>query len=100
MTIVRVEREGAVKQPLRLVVVLLGRAVVQHLGGQHALIGRHVVGRLALRPVVASGLDAAGKRRDDRTGHLVLDGEDILEVAVIAFGPNVSIGFRIDQLPP
>ena len=60
VSIVGVEREGAVKKALRFVVVLTGRAVVQHLGSQHALIGRHVVGLLALRPVVGRGLDAAG----------------------------------------
>src|SRR5258706_1153361 len=98
VSIVRVEREGAVEQALRLRVILPHRAMVQHLGGQHALISRHVVGRLALRTVVRGCLDAAGQRRDDRAGHLVLDGEDILELAVIAFGPNVPVGFRIDQL--
>jgi len=41
MSIVRVEREGAVKQALRFSVVLPRRAVVQHLGGEHALISRH-----------------------------------------------------------
>ena len=93
VSIVRVELERAVEQPLRLGIVLPGRAVVQHLGGQHALIGRHVVGRLALRAVVRGGLDAAGQRRDDRAGHLVLDREDVLELAVVAFGPDVPVGF-------
>ena len=96
--VVRIERDRAIEQALRLGVVLADRAVVQHLGGQHAFIGRHVVGRLALRAVVRGGLDAAGKRRDDRAGHLVLDGEDILKLAVVAFGPDMPVGFRIDQL--
>ena len=96
--IVRVEREGAVEQTLRLGVVLPRRAMVQHLGGQHAFISRHVIGRLALRTVVRSGLDAAGQRRDDRAGYLVLDGEDVLEFAVVAFCPDVPVGFRVDQL--
>ena len=72
--------------------------MVQHLGGQHALIGRHVVRRLALRTVVRGGLDATGQRRDNRAGHLVLDGENVLELAVVAFGPNVPVGFCVDQL--
>ena len=75
-----------------------GRAVVQHLAGEHALVGRHVVGRLALRAVVRRRLDAAGQRRDDRRGHLVLDGEDVLELAVVALGPDMPVGLRVDQL--
>jgi hypothetical protein len=70
--------------------------VVQHLGSQHALISRHVVGRLALRTVERGGLDATGKRRDDRARHLVLDSEDILKLA--AFGPDVPVCFCVSQL--
>ena len=33
-------------------------------------------GRLALRMVLRGGLDAAGERRNDSAGHLVLDRED------------------------
>ena len=98
MSIVWIERDGTIKQALRLGVVLPDRAVVQHLGRQHALISRHVVGRLALRTVMRGGLDAAGERRDDRAGHLVLDREDILKLAVVALSPNVPVGFRINQL--
>jgi hypothetical protein len=96
--IIWVEREGAVKQVQCLSVVRPIRTVVQHLGGEHALISRHAVGRLAVRTVVCGGLDAAGERRGNRAGHLVLNGEDILKLAVVAFSPNVSVGFSIDQL--
>ena len=35
---------------------------------------------------------------DDRTGDLVLDGEDVLEVAVEALRPKMKAAGRIDQL--
>ena len=79
-------------------VVLARRAVMQHLAGQHVFVRRHVGGGLALRPIVARRLDPPGQRRDDRRGHLVLDGEDVLELAVVALGPDVPVGDRIDQL--
>src|SRR5436190_11759082 len=96
--IVWIERNGAVKQALRLGVGLPHRAMVQNFGSQNALVSGHVVGRLALRTIVRGSLDAAGERRDDRAGHLILDREDILKLAVVAFSPNVPVGFRINQL--
>src|SRR6185369_4498512 len=63
-----------------------------------ALIGCHVVGSLAFRAFLRGGLDAAGKRADDRSGHFVLDREDILELAVVAFGPDMPVGMRVDEL--
>src|SRR5207302_10522689 len=63
-----------------------------------ALIRGRVVGSLALRAFLRGRFDATGKRGDDRSRHLVLDGEDILQLAVVAFGPDVPIGLRIDQL--
>ena len=44
------------------------------------------------------GLDPSAQRRHDGRGHLVLDREDVLELAVVALGPDVGIGFRVDQL--
>ena len=34
----------------------------------------------------------------DARGNLVLDGKDVAEVAVVAVGPDMSAGYRIDQL--
>ena len=39
-----------------------------------------------------------GSDRDDRRRHLVLDREDVLEVAVVALGPEVAVGLGVDQL--
>jgi hypothetical protein len=43
-------------------------------------------------------LDPPGQGGDDRRGHLVLDREQVLELAVVALGPDVPVGFGIDQL--
>src|SRR5260370_41455983 len=70
MSIVRIERQGTVEQTLRFGIVLPGRAVVQHLAGQHAVTSRHVGGSRPLRTVVRCSLDTAAMRRDDRSGDL------------------------------
>ena len=57
-----------------------------------------IVGRLALGAIVARRLDPPGQGGDDRGGHLVLDREDVLELAVVALGPDVPVGLGIDQL--
>ena len=72
--------------------------MVQHLGGERAFISRHVVGPLAFGPVMGGDLDTAGKRRDDDPGHLILDGEDVLELAVVSLGPDMPVGLRVDEL--
>ena len=60
--------------------------------------GDHVLGRLALRPIVGRRLDPPRQRGDDRRGHLVLDREDVLEVAIVALGPDMVVGIGVDQL--
>ncbi len=96
--ILGVERDRALEHLQRRGVVLAGRAMVQDLAGEHALVGRHVVGRLALGAIVGRRLDPPGQGRDDRRGHLVLDREDVLELAVVALGPDVPVGLGVDQL--
>ena len=71
---------------------------MQNLGRQHAFVGGHVVGRLALGTAVRGGVDTPRQRRDDGRGHFVLDGEDVIELAVVALGPDVRVGFGVDQL--
>ena len=43
-------------------------------------------------------LDPPRQRGDDRGRDLVLDREDVLEVAVVALGPEVVVGRGVDQL--
>ena len=42
--------------------------------------------------------DLAGQGGDDHADDVVLHGKDILDLAVIAFGPQIVAGFRFDQL--
>ncbi len=79
-------------------VVLAPGAVVQRLRLEHALVGGHVFRRLALGAVARGRLDAPGQDGDDRHRDLVLQREDVLEVAVVALGPDVPVALGIDQL--
>ena len=47
---------------------------------------------------MGGGVDAPGQGGDDGRGHLVLDGEDVLEVAVVSFRPEVVSGGAVDEL--
>ena len=71
---------------------------MQDFPGQHILVRRHAVGRFALNAVVPRGFDSAEQRRRDRRRDFVLDGENILELAIVALGPEVGLGFAVDQL--
>ena len=44
------------------------------------------------------GLHAPGQRGDDGRRDLVLDGEDVLQIPVVALGPDVVVGLAVDQL--
>ena len=93
-----IELDRPLEQAQRPGVVLAVAAVVQHLAGEDALVGRHVVGRQPGGAVARRRLDPPGQGRGDRGRDLVLDGEDVLEVAVVALGPEVVVGLGIDQL--
>ena len=96
--IVGIERQRPVDHLLGLDIVLARALVMQHLGGQRALVGRHA-GRLHARDlVVLGGFQAARQGGDDGAGDLVLHGEDIVELAVVALGPDVHVGRRVDEL--
>ena len=43
-------------------------------------------------------LDLAGQRGDDDVGDFIQDGEDVVEFAVVALGPQALAGRRIDEL--
>ena len=58
----------------------------------------HVLDGLLYRAMAAGLLDAARQSSDDNVGDLVLDGKDIVQVAVIGLGPNAMPIGRVDQL--
>ena len=49
-------------------------------------------------PHAQEGLDAAGQRRDDGRGDLVLDREDVVELALATLRPDMGIIGGIDEL--
>src|SRR5262245_65938306 len=68
------------------------------LAREHAFISRHAVGRLSAHSFARRRVDAPRKGGDDRGRHLVLDGEDVLELPVVAVGPDMAVCRPVDQL--
>src|SRR5215471_12663881 len=64
----------------------------------HALLGIKAFGWLSPAAGVFCRVQLGLDRRHDPFGDLVLHGEDVAEIAVVALGPNVIAGFRLDQL--
>src|SRR5262245_46082704 len=65
---------------------------------QKIVIGDPILRRLAAGLFGAARHEAAAKGRDDRPTYLVLDGKDVLNVAVIPLRPKVILCRGIDQL--
>ena len=81
--------------------VVLGRESEPQLAPtQNQVVGLEVAGPLARAPGAApfGGVEFSGERGDDLARDLVLNGEDVLERAVVAFGPQVMPGRRLDEL--
>jgi len=94
----RIARRGLLEQPERRRIALGGELVELLTTAQEQVVAIDVVrarvrqrSRFALRQ-----LDR--ERAHDLVRHVVLDGEDVLEVAVVALGPQVTAARRVDQL--
>ncbi len=86
--IIRVEFEGLRQRRFRLRVSLLQHAEMKRLALKDEVVSFEVSSSAThLLPAIRG--DAASNRRSDSLGQLVLNGEDILEVAIITLGPNV-----------
>ena len=44
------------------------------------------------------GIEVRLDRGDDALGDLVLDGEDVAQLAVVSLGPDVLAGLGVDEL--
>ena len=62
----------------------------------HQIPGVHVVGRLALGAEILGGIKLRLDRRDDGLRDLVLHGEHVGEIAVVALRPEVAAGGDVD----
>ena len=78
---------------VRLRVPVKELAAAQVIGVRLDVVGRRLRDRLAL---LRQQLDL--ELLDDRVGDLVLDGEDVGQVAVVAVGPDVPAGLAVDEL--
>src|SRR5215471_7503898 len=95
----RVDINGLLKEPLRENVVLRSEFVEMP---QAALIGRpsiEVPRWLSYGPSELGIEDGRGDRDRHSLRDIVLHREDVGEIAVIAFSPDVLAGLRLDELP-
>src|ERR1700722_19425677 len=72
--------------------------MVHPLAGQNVLVGRHIFGGLSLNLVMPGSFDAARKRCGYRRCNLVLNCENVLELSIVSFGPDVCFGLAVDKL--
>src|SRR5208282_1154103 len=72
--------------------------MVQDFAGQHMFVRRHIFGGLSLDAVMPCSLDAAEQGCGDGRRHLVLDGENVLELSIVPFGPEMRLGLAVDEL--
>ena len=65
---------------------------------EEVFIGGKAFDRLALCPLQRGAVQPDRENRDDGLGDLVLKCENVVEVAVEAFGPDVVASLGLDQL--
>src|SRR5260221_9762880 len=95
--IVGVERDRPLEQGASLLAFLRRRTLVEEAAAHAEVIGLDVLRRLAVRQL--AGGEAADQRLDDAGDDLVLDGEDVGEVAIEPLGPEMAAALaRVDQL--
>jgi hypothetical protein len=69
------------------------------LGGPSFELRPRIVSSRKMRHLVGLRLAHVDcEHRSDRAGHLILEREDVLHLAVIALGPAVSAGLSVDEL--
>src|SRR5215218_3328744 len=94
----RLERDRPAEERLRRHVLLAVELVQHHDGARHEAPGVDAVRRLRGDPEALLDVEVRLDRRDDALGDLVLDGEEVAELAVVAVGPDVLAGLGVDEL--
>src|SRR5579864_5199866 len=95
---IRVERDRLAEEILGNLVVLAAIFVEMPHAALVGLPGIETVGPLAQDTLLFGGKKGRLDDTSDRSGDLVLHREDIEEVAIVPFGPNMCAGDRVDQL--
>ena len=72
--------------------------MMQNFPGQHVFVCGHVGGSLALNAIVPGGLNATEQGRDNGRGNLVLNCENIVELSIVALGPDVCLCLAVNEL--
>ena len=98
LAVVRIERDGLFEQGLRHDMVLPRHAPVMRERAHQEIPGVHAVGRLALGAKILGGIELRLDRGDDRLRDLVLHREDVGELAVVTFGPEMAAGGDVVEL--
>ena len=93
-----VRGDGTAEARARLRVVLAGDVMEVPLAAEHEIPGIHPLGGLAPRPQRLRAHHAGLDRPDHPPDDLVLQREQILELAIVAVGPEMMAGVRLDQL--
>src|SRR5215472_12018358 len=94
----RIEGDRAFEQLAGQPIVVGGVAANMFDAAQQAFIGRQTLRALARGTLDLRLLDPASEGGHDRAGDLVLDLEQLADVAIVAFGPDMIARRGIDQL--
>ncbi len=95
--VVRVQVDRALKERGRLVVLVAARVRQELAAAQHVFVGREVVGGLREDAFPLEPGELHGSRADHASGDVVLHGENVLELGIIGFGPDMNAGPGLGQ---
>ena len=98
LAVLGVDLDGSPGKGLRLVHVLAAHREPLDLRLDHIAPGVEGARRLAVEKTGLGQQEARLQRPDDALSHLVLDGEDVVEIAVVLVRPNVVAAFGVDEL--
>ena len=79
-------------------VAFAGEGIKRRQGPQIRIVGVEAVGRLAPRALHLRLLQAWNEGADHACGQLVLQGEDVAQLAVVTLRPNVRTRFCLNEL--
>ena len=98
LAVIRIDGDRLFQERLRHQIVLPRHAPVMRQRSHHEAPRVHIVRRLAPGPEILGGVELRLDRRDHGLGDLVLHGEHVGEIAVVALRPEVTAGGDVDEL--